>query len=88
MPTAGMTQDRMGMPLTNTVQVPQTPIPQLYFVPVKFNMSLSAHKRGMSDGASTVWACPLIFKVTWLILIPKIAAERRDQNTLLPSAIE
>jgi hypothetical protein len=57
------------------VQLPQTPIPQLYLVPVKFNMSLRAHSSGISDGTSTVWLCPFIFKVTWLMLIPEFAAE-------------
>jgi hypothetical protein len=85
---AGTTQDRMGLPLTNTVQVPQTPIPQLYFVPVMSSRSLRAHKRGISDGASTVWACPLIFKLTWLILIPKIATQRGYQITPSPGMIE
>jgi hypothetical protein len=77
---AGMTQDRVGMPLTNTMQVPQIPIPQLYFVPVIFNMSLRAHRRGMSGGTSTTWVCPFILKVIWLMLIPEL--QRNAANKL------
>ena len=73
---AGITQERMGAPLTSTVHEPQTPIPQLYFVPVKFSLSRSAHNSGMSEGTSIDTDCPLIFKLTLLIANPNMTERR------------
>src|ERR1700682_3359673 len=65
-PTAaptGITQDRIGMPFTCTVQAPQSAAPQPNLVPVNPSSSRKAHSRGMSDGTSSVCDFPLILKV-------------------------
>jgi hypothetical protein len=46
--------ERIGMPSTSTVQLPQIPIPQLNFVPTMFSLSLSAQSSGMPGGMSKV----------------------------------
>ena len=52
-------QARVGFPSRCTVHAPQAPMPQPYFVPLRFKMSRSAHKRGISAGASTLAGLPL-----------------------------
>src|SRR3546814_9194645 len=41
-------QLRIASPSISTVQAPQSPVPQPYLVPVRFDASRSAHKRGVS----------------------------------------
>jgi hypothetical protein len=69
-PTAaltGITQDRRGLPSECTVQAPHSAAPQPNLVPFMPSRSRSTQSSGMSGGASTVWAFPLIFKVTMSI---------------------
>ena len=56
-------QARVGLPSMCTVQAPQAPMPHPYLVPLRFKMSRSAHKRGMSAGASTLAGLPLTVRV-------------------------
>ena len=51
--------DRTGLPSTCTVQAPQAPMPQPYFVPLRLRMSRSTQSSGMSAGASTLADLPL-----------------------------
>lgn len=54
-------QERTGLPSSRTVQAPQAPIPQPYFVPFRSSVSRSAHSSGVSGGRSTVLTTLLIF---------------------------
>src|SRR5580700_4034236 len=61
-PTVVM-QERTARPATSTVHAPQSPIPHPYLAPLRFNMSRSTHKRGISGETSTVAATLLMFNL-------------------------
>jgi hypothetical protein len=50
-----------SLPFTRTVQAPQAPIPQPYFVPRRPMISLISHSSGVDGSALTVWKVPLMF---------------------------
>src|SRR5262252_6239776 len=60
----GITQDRLGLPSKCTVQAPQSAAPQPNLVPFIPSRSRSS---GISGGASTMWALPLIFRVAMIV---------------------
>ena len=66
----GVEQDRIAWPLAWTVQAPQAPMPQPYFVPFRSSTSRSTHSRGMSGGTSTVVDRPFTFNVTGMASVP------------------
>jgi len=45
----GVMHERIAAPPMSTVQAPQTPRPQPYFVPRSWSVSRSAHSSGISD---------------------------------------
>src|SRR5690606_18248489 len=57
----GSEQERTGSPSISTVQAPQTAMPQLYFVPVRFSTSRRTQSSGISPSTSTVTGLPLMF---------------------------
>src|SRR4030088_232705 len=61
-------QERVAAPSTWTVQAPQSPIPQPYFVPVMLSRSRSTQSKGISGSASTVCWRLLISSVTRAIV--------------------
>src|SRR5690606_42073759 len=57
----GVLQERMGLPLTCTVQAPQSAMPQPNLVPVSFSSSRSTQSNGVSGSTSSNnRSCPLI----------------------------
>src|SRR5437870_12340789 len=60
-PTAltGTEHERIGTPLTCTVQAPHCAMPQPYLVPVRPTFSRNTHSSGVLGSTSTVWDCPL-----------------------------
>ena len=52
-------QERTAWPSNSTVHAPQSPIPHPYLAPLRFSMSRSTHKSGMSGGTSTEVATSL-----------------------------
>jgi len=54
----GVTQARVGVPSTWTVQAPQSAMPQPYFVPVSSSVSRSAQRSGISGATSTCRGVP------------------------------
>ena len=61
--STGMTQERTARPSTSTVQAPQSPMPQLYLVPVRPSCSRSTHSRGVVPSTSSSTGSPLIVRV-------------------------
>src|ERR1700761_9198933 len=57
---AGMEQERMGLPLSRTVQAPHWAIPQPNFVPVRPMMSRMTQRSGIFSSASIVVGLPLM----------------------------
>src|SRR5579862_1814796 len=60
---AGTEQERMGLPLSRTVQAPHWAIPQPNFVPVSPTRSRIAQRRGMFSSASIGVAFPFIWRL-------------------------
>ena len=63
----GVTQDRSGVPLRCTVQAPHWAMPQPNLVPVRFRLSRSTHRSGVSGSTSISWLLP--FTVSLIIVI-------------------
>src|ERR1700752_3895951 len=61
-PTVVM-QERTARTPTSTVHAPQRPIPHPYLAPLRFNMSRSTHRRGLSGETSTGAATLLTFNL-------------------------
>ena len=53
-------QERTGAPSSRTVHEPHWPMPQPYFVPVRFSSSRSAQSSGISGSTSSVYGFPLM----------------------------
>src|SRR5437762_402607 len=59
-----VTQERVGWPLTWTVQAPQSAMPQPNLVPVIPSVSRSTQRSGICGGTSTDWDFPFRVNVT------------------------
>jgi hypothetical protein len=53
--SSGVMHERVGSPLTCTVQAPQSAMPQPNFVPVMPSTSRNTQSSGVSPSASTLW---------------------------------
>src|SRR5216683_5083216 len=73
----GMAQDCAAVPSRCTVQTPQTPMPQPYFVPVRLSSSRRTQSNGVSGADTMLWTIPLterFMHVSSLVLCPVIPA--------------
>src|SRR5260370_6125752 len=71
----GMAQDCAAVPSRCTVQTPQTPMPQPYFVPVRPSSSRRTQSNGVSGADTMLWTIPLterFMHVSSLVLCPVI----------------
>jgi hypothetical protein len=59
--STGVTQERVAVPSTCTVQAPHSAMPQPNLVPVIPSTSRSTHNSGVSPSTSTLCILPLIF---------------------------
>ena len=59
----GVTHERRGSPSKCTVQMPQMPTPQPYFVPLSPRYSRNTQSNGISAAAATAAAVPLTVRV-------------------------
>jgi hypothetical protein len=59
----GVTQERVGLPSTCTVQAPHSAKPQPNFVPVMPSTSRKTHRSGVSPSTSTSCVRPLTLMV-------------------------
>src|SRR5256884_9084681 len=59
---SGSEHERIGTPLTCTVQAPHCAMPQPYLVPVRPTCSRMTHSRGVVGSTSTSWDLPLIVR--------------------------
>src|SRR5258705_7917556 len=63
----GVTQDRVGAPLTCTVQAPHSATPQPNLVPVMPSTSRNTQSRGVSSSTSTLCGTPLTLIVKAIV---------------------
>src|SRR6476661_799797 len=66
----GVMQERVGSPLTYTVQAPHSAIPQPNFVPVIPSTSRSTQRSGVSPSTSTLCLFPLILMTKAMVSSP------------------
>jgi len=66
----GSMQERIGAPLTWTVQAPHWAMPQPYLVPVNPICSRITQSSGVFGSTSTLWDFPLMVKRTIACLLP------------------
>src|SRR4029453_14754001 len=64
----GVMHERVGSPLTCTVQAPQSAIPQPNFVPVRPRTSRNTHRSGVSPSTSTLCVFPLTLIAKAIVL--------------------
>src|SRR5579859_4661875 len=68
----GVWQDRVATPSMWTVQAPQSPMPQPYFVPVMFSKSRSTQRRGIAGSSPRFVGCRLCRVLTGPWLTPQL----------------
>jgi hypothetical protein len=66
--STGVIQERVGSPLTCTVQAPHNAIPQPNFVPVMPSTSRNTQSSGVSPSTSTLCVFPLILMRKAMVL--------------------
>src|SRR6476661_8456824 len=84
----GVTHERVGTPLTCTVQAPQSAMPQPNFVPVRPITSRSTHRSGVSGSTSTVCILLLTLMVNAMACLHRATlSNSRYQRYISPSCL-
>src|SRR3546814_4949734 len=81
-------QERTASPSMSTVQAPQSPVPQPYFVPVRFDASRSAQSSGVAGSMRSeehTSELQSLMRISYAVFCLKTKTTQHTIDSLLPN---